>query len=177
MAMRGTADRYGTLAVAIHWVAALATLAQLGLGFAVAAAGDDAHRIALLQFHAPLGVLILALTAIRLVWWLFDRRPRNPAGQSRWQSFAAWTVQRLMVVITILAGVSGMGLLVRSGANLIVFGAAPGPLSDFTQYFQRYVHGAATFALAVLLVVHVAAALHHQFVRRDGVFGRIGLGA
>lgn len=176
MAMRGTADRYGTFAIGIHWIAAVATLAQLVLGFAVAAAGGDGHRIALLRIHAPLGVLVLALTAIRLVWWLLDRRPGNPSGQSRWQSFVAWAVQRLMVLVTILAGVSGMGLLVRSGANLIVFGAAPGPLPDFTQYFQRYVHGAATFALAALFVVHVAAALHHQFIRRDGVFGRIGLG-
>ncbi len=176
MPLRGTADRYGALAAGLHWIAALATLVQLALGFATVGAADDAHRAALLKMHAPLGVLILALTAIRIVWWLLDRRPANPTDQPRWQSRAAYAVHRIMVLLTILAGVSGLGLFVRSGANRIVFGSTPGPLPDFTPYFQLYVHGAAVLALVALLCLHVAAALHHHFVRHNRPFGRIGIG-
>lgn len=176
MALRGTADRYGKLATGLHWIVAVATIAQLGLGLATAAAADDAHRTALLRIHAPLGALILVLTAIRIVWWLLDRRPSDPPGQALWQSRMARTAHRLLVLITVIAAVSGMGLLVRSGANHIIFGAAAGPLPDFAPFFQRTVHGAATALLLALLGLHVLAALYHQFYRRDRLFARIGIG-
>ena len=177
MALRGTGDRYGNLAIALHWIAALAILVQLGLGFAVAGAADGLHRAALLRVHAPLGVLVLLLTAIRVLWWLFDRRPGAPAGLPRWQLRAAGFVHRLLLLVTALAAVSGMGLLVRSGANKVIFGGSPGPLPDFTPFFQLYVHRTAVILLVALLCLHLGAALHHHFFRHNRLFARIGIGA
>lgn len=175
MAWKGDSDRYGPLASALHWIAAAGTLALLVLGFAAAGASTDGARAAILRFHVPLGLLVFVLTLVRAVWWALDRRPEPPPGQPRWQARVAYATHLHLVLFTIVLGISGVGMMARSGAGPILFAGAPGPLADFSKYIQFSVHGTVAALLIALLFLHVLAALHHQFVRRDALFARIAL--
>ena len=177
MAWKSDENEYGRLRIALHWTSAAAILALLALGFTAANTAHPELQTNLLRAHVPLGVLVLVLTVIRIGWLLFDTRPSDPAGQPRWQAFAAHAVHRLLDLIVIVMGVSGIGLMVLSGAAAILFFGAPGSLPHFPDFKPMLVHGAAAFAMIGLLGLHVGAALYHQFARRDRLLARMGVGS
>ncbi|KAB2958210.1 MAG: cytochrome B [Rhizobiaceae bacterium] len=175
--MKSTADRYGTVAVAIHWLSAALVLVLLASGFRAAGTIDPTAKASLLRVHAVVGATVLVLTLARIAWWVFaDRRPAEAAGMPRLQARAARAVHLLFYVVLIGMAASGVGMLALSGAANILFGNAPGPLPDFMAYAPRIPHGLGALLLVALVLAHVAAALYHQFVMRDRLLARMGIG-
>lgn len=173
---KSTPDRYGAVAIAIHWVAAILIAALLITGFRVSGAADPAAKAALLRFHAAIGVAILVLTLARIAWWwLADRKPLPLAGQPPLLRGLASAVHVLFYVVTVGLAASGIGMMVLSGAGQIVFGGASGSLPDFWTYPPRIPHGVGVRVLIALLILHVGGALYHQFIRRDRLLARMGL--
>ncbi len=176
MTLKGKPGRYGSMAVALHWVSAIAILALLVLGFGAASTADAAQKAALLQLHVPLGALVLVLTVARAAWWFFDRRPDVPAGQQRWQRLTAHAVHALLYLVLIVMGISGIGLLLLSGAGGVLFFGASRPLPQFADFPPMLVHAAGAFTLAALICFHLVGALYHQFYRRNRLLARMGVG-
>jgi len=124
-----------------------------------------------------LGISVLVLTILRLAWWwLIDRKPLPPADMPRWQSRAATSVHGLFYVVILVMAASGIGMLVVSQAAQVLFFGAPRPLPDFDAYAPRIPHGIGGRLMVALICLHVAAALYHQFIRRDRLLRRMGLG-
>lgn len=177
MALKSTQDRYGAVAITIHWLAAALIVALLVTGFRVSGAADPAAKAAFLRFHAAMGVAILALTLGRIAWWWFaDRKPLPVAGQPAFLHRAAAAVHVLFYVVIIGLAASGIGMMVLSGAGTIVFGGASGALPDFWTYPPRVPHGIGVRVLIALLILHVGGALYHHFIRRDRLLARMGVG-
>jgi len=177
MAVKSTEDRYGTVAIAIHWVAAALIVALLITGFRVSGAADPAAKAAFLRFHAAMGAAILVLTLARIAWWWFaDRKPLPVAGQPPLLKRAATAVHVLFYVVIIGLAASGIGMMVLSGAGPVVFGGASGAMPDFWNYPPRVPHGIGVRVLIALLILHVGGALYHHFIRRDRLLARMGLG-
>lgn len=175
--MKSTSERYGTVARSLHWLSALLILGLMAAGFVAANTADPAAKAAILRLHVPIGLLVLALTLGRLAWWRFaDRRPAAVAGLPAWQRRAGGAVHALLYVAVLGLAASGIALMVLSGAGAILFGGASGPLPDLWQFAPRRGHAVLAVLLAVLLLLHVGAALHHHFVRRDGTMARMGIG-
>jgi cytochrome b561 len=88
---------------------------------------------------------------------------------------AARSVHGLVYLLIFLMATSGI-------ASLFAAGAIPALLSgqglpNFDEVIPRVAHGIMSKLLIGLLVVHVGAALYHQFIRHDRLLGRMGLGA
>jgi cytochrome b561 len=176
MSLKSTSTRYGAVAIAIHWLTALAIFGLLASGLVAANTGDAAQEIALLRGHAVMGVLVLVLTLMRILWWwLIDRLPAEMPGPV-WQQRAARVVHGLLYVVILVMAVSGLAMIALSGAGNILFGGAAPPLPDFWTYPPRFGHAVAARLMLVLLVGHIGAALLHQFVLRDRLLARMGLG-
>lgn len=177
MPAKSTPTRYGAVPIAIHWITALALIGLLISGFRAADMMDDVAKAAILRIHTAVGLAVLALTVARIVWWIaFDRKPAHPAGQPRGQQIATAAVHGLLYVALLLMAGSGVAMMALSGAGDIVWGGAAGPLPDFRQFAPRAGHGLGAFVLIALTLGHVAAALYHQFILRDRLFARMGLG-
>ncbi len=175
--LKSTADRYGTVAISIHWLSAVLILALLGSGFRAASTIDAAAKAEILRFHVPLAIVVLLLTALRIVWWWrFDLRPAAAQGSPRWQERAARVVHVAFYIVILGMVASGIGLMILSGAGPIVFGESAATLPDFTDYPPRVPHGGGARLLVALLVLHTGAALYHQFVQRDGLLRRMWYG-
>jgi cytochrome b561 len=171
MPARSTPTRYGAVPIAIHWITALALLGLLVSGFRAA------DKAAILRVHTAVGVAVLALTAARILWWIaVDRKPPYPASMPRWQEIASSAVHGLLYLAILLMAGSGIAMMALSGAADIVWGGAAGPLPDFMLYPPRIGHGLGAMVLIALVLAHVAAALYHQFVLRDRLLARMGLG-
>lgn len=172
MGLKSSSNRYGSVATAIHWISALAVILAFTAGLAMANVGVSPG---LLIAHIVLGDLVFLLTLLRLVWWwLADRRPPLPADQPRWQQIAAHAVHGALYVILILMATSGITTIILSGAIPALISGAP--LPDFAGLVPRVAHGIMSRILLLLFVAHVGAALYHQFVRRDHLLARMGIG-
>ena len=81
----------------------------------------------------------------------------------------------LLYALLILMASSGIATLLLSGAVPTILGG--GPVPDLSALIPRIAHGIMSKLLLALFLVHVGAALYHQFVRRDRLLARMGGGA
>lgn len=177
MPFKSTPSGYGTVAIVIHWVTALALIGLILSGWRAEDMADDAAKIGVLRIHTAVGMSVLLLTIARIVWWVaVDRKPAYPAGQPRWQQIASAAVHGLLYLALLLMAGSGIATMALSGAGEVVWGGSGAPLPDFRQFAPRGVHGLGASVLILLTTAHVAAALYHQFVLRDRLLARMGLG-
>jgi cytochrome b561 len=171
MSLKSTPTRYGTVTIALHWLTAAAILGLFITG-QLTETTDMAAKVAVLQWHAPLGLSVLVLTLARIAWWVWgDARPA-PMGKGL-QLTAAKLGHAAFYVLMIGMALSGIAMMALSGAGEVVFGGAATALPDFHDYLPRIPHGIGSKLLLALVVVHVAAAIWHQVVLKDGTMARM----
>jgi cytochrome b561 len=165
-------DRYSPRARQLHWGMAALLAALLATGF-LADAAPPADKALFLRLHLPLGILAGALALHRLAFAIGEAigKRRPPPATEGAQASIARSVHGLLYVAPIALAVSGIALSVLSGAPAAVFGSAPMP--EFWDFPPRAAHRVLAVAIAALIALHVAAALYHQFVKRDGLILRM----
>lgn len=173
MSLKSTHDRYGKVAVGIHWLSALAIVALLGSGIRADGATEAAEKIPFLRVHVALGITILVLTLCRIGWWWRADRKPTPLSMPALQGFVSRAVHVLFYIVILGMAASGIGLLVISGAGAIIYGGDASLLPDFWDYPPRTPHGIGAKIMIALFVLHAGAALYHQFVVKDGLLKRM----
>jgi len=177
MQWKSSPQRYGGVAIALHWVSALAILVMLASGLAAANAAEAGPKLAILSVHVSVGACVLMLTAMRIVWWIFlDRRPSSQAGVPGWQIAISRVVHYGLYAAIVVMLASGVALAILSGLIPILLGA-PAALPDFTIFAPRVAHGFVSWIMIGLLSLHILTALYHQFIRRDRLLARMGIGS
>jgi cytochrome b561 len=163
------------VAIAIHWASALAVILTFVAGFVVAETLPPGQGAPILLLHIALGLIVFALTMLRILWWMFaDKHPKAPAHQPAWQVRAAQAVHLGLYVLLVLMASSGITTLILSNAVPTLL--AGGPVPDFSELIPRVAHGIMSKILLALFVMHVGAALYHQMVKRDHLLARMGVG-
>lgn len=169
-------QRYSTIAIALHWLIALALAFQLALGFSMP---KDASGFALYQLHKSVGVTILLLTLARLAWRLTHRPP--PAVEGGFQGFLAKAVHVLLYVFMIGAPLAGWAMVSTdpTGIPTVLYGTIPWPhlpLPAGINEPAEEAHELLAWIGLALIVLHVAGALRHQFWLKDGLLRRMAPG-
>ena len=193
--MSSFSPRYTVVAILLHWMIAFAILANLGLGWWMHSAIEHSETrstaVAAFQIHKSIGLTVLLLSGVRLGWRLGHPPPALPAGMSRWEHLAARTMHGLFYGLMIAIPLSGwvyVSTQWRGDTPLQVptlwFGLFEVPhlfgldgashaLREQWAGWSFDTHWALAWSMAGLLVLHVAAALKHQFVNRDDVLARM----
>lgn len=179
---------YSTVAIALHWLTALAILALLAAGLwmtdAIRQPATKAFAFKVYQWHKSLGLIVLVLTVLRLSWRLVNPPPALPDGMSRFERMAAHFTHVAFYVLLVAIPLAGWAMVSASplGLPTIVFGLFEWPhlpavagLADkkSAEALFRVLHEWMAYGLIALLVLHVAAALKHHFVNRDDVLARM----
>lgn len=171
--LKSTPDRYGSVAVTIHWLTAILIVVLLSTGFNAADSADSATKAQFLRVHIPVAIIVFLLTAFRIYWWVArDRKPDPLPGLPRWQEVLARNVHFFIYLLIFIMVGSGIAMMVLSGAGPAVFGG-DGTLPDFRDFAPRAPHGIGANLLVLLLLAHIGAALYHQFIRRDRLISRM----
>jgi cytochrome b561 len=175
------AYRYGPVAIGLHWLLALGIVAALGVGWYMTGLPLSPQRLKLYNWHKWAGITILALSALRLLWRLTHRPPALPAAIANampaWQRGAHHGTHHLLYLLFFAVPLSGWAYSSSAGFPIVWFGVLP--LPDFVPVdrplseFLKPVHHWLSYALAALVAMHVAAAVKHHFVDRDGLLGRM----
>ncbi len=174
----GARERYHPLWVVAHWVAGILILVSLYGGIAVMRHVPNVapDKAGMLAGHAIAGIVILAFMLLRLILRATTKKPRPADVANVWLNRLRRTVHVSIYVVVLAMISTGIGTLGMSGAFPVVFGQ-PGTLPEsFWEYPPRLGHMFFSRVLLVLLALHVAGALYHQFVRKDGLIGRMWFG-
>ena len=169
--------RYTRTAIALHWLAAILIFAAFPLGLTMSDLPLSPLKLKLISYHKWLGVTIFLLAAARLAWRAAHTPPPPPDAMSAWQRRAASGLHHLLYLLLFAIPLSGWLMSSAKGFQTVYFGVLPLPdligkdkaLGDALQE----VHEMLNYGLLALVSAHVAAALKHQFIDRDGILARM----
>ena len=176
MMLGNSSRQYGLVAKLLHWLVALLILALIPLGnWLVRLDYFDRWYFRALEWHKALGIIVLALAAVRIVWSLFN--PAPVPNVSGWQRWLASATHRVLLLLTVLVPLAGYGISTAAGDGVSVFGImdvpAPLPKNESLRHWTTGVHYWTAYLTAALILLHVAAALKHHFLNRDDTLRRM----
>jgi len=170
--------RYDRVAALLHWGIGLLLLAEIAFGLLldeIAPRGTPA-RAGVINLHKSVGIVIGVLIVVRIAWRLGHRPPPWPATMSIRRQRAASLGHVLLyacMVVAPLAGYLGSNFS-KHGVRFFGVALAPwGPDWPAAYSFLVGLHDASTYLLLALTIGHVAMALKHALIERDGIFARI----
>jgi cytochrome b561 len=138
---------------------------------------ETGSREVLMLLHRSVGLLILALMVFRASWRLTHPAPPLPAGFPRIEALAAHADHALLYLLFLVMPLSGYLNAAAAGHWVSFFGlfAIPPLMPENPRLSQvaAAVHLTGQFVIYALVGVHVAAALMHRFVRRNGILERM----
>ena len=165
--------RFTLLQRILHWLMAVAVLAMLFIGVGMVSTVAPKY-LPMIGIHESLGVTILVLALLRLAVRLRDGAPPLPADLPEPMRLAAHLSHYALYALMIGMPLIGWAMLSAAVYPVVAFGGvrlpAILPQSDFLHTLLWNAHHYLAFAFFALILMHVAAALFHLLVRRDGVF-------
>ena len=178
--------RYATLTIVLHWLIAALLAFEVALGLNMEDARGTA-KFTVFQLHKSVGITILLLVLLRIVW-RFRRRP-PPLTATGWERTLAKIVHGAFYLLLLALPVSGWIVVSASkiAVPTLLYGTIPWPhLPGFAtmtagakeawNHTAEFVHVNLVTVLYGLVALHVAGALKHHFIDRDGDMARIAPG-
>ena len=171
-------QRYSTIAMLFHWLVALLIIGAFIMGLVMTdMPGITPTKLKYYSWHKWAGVTILGLAALRLLWRLTHRPPAYPASMPSWQKNAANGLHGLLYVLMFAVPLSGYFYTLSAGFPVVYFGVLELPVliapNPELKPLLKSIHYWLNMTLAASVLMHLAAALKHQFIDRDGVLKRM----
>lgn len=170
-------DHYSTVSLILHWLIAVLVIGQILLIMAHDATAGPLSR-EFVQIHKSVGLGILVLTLGRIGWRFANPAIPLPSTMKRWEKLLARASHGLFYVALIVLPLTGWAASSAAGREIVWFGLFNWPLlpieggRDVARGLME-LHGIAVKGLYVLLALHIAGALKHQFIDRDNVLRRM----
>ena len=174
-----TAQRYTGIAMLLHWLIALLLVGSFSIGLYMVGLKFSPQKLTLYSYHKWIGVTAFSLAVLRLLWRLTHRPPDLPISMPRWQVAASHASHMLLYLFLIATPLSGWLYSSAAGVPTVPFGIAALQLPDLLDKDRelaallKFVHMAINYSLGALICLHIAAALKHQLIDRDGIMSRM----
>lgn len=178
MSLRNTTTDYGLIAIALHWLVAVAVIGLFGLGLWMTGLEYyDAWYRRGPELHKGIGILLFFAVAFRLAWRLLDPAPRPEPTHAAWERRLAGIAHILLYTLLFAVMIAGYLISTADGRPISVFGLfdVPATLSGLPEQedIAGEVHEWLAFALIGLAALHALAALKHHFIDRDRTLARM----
>lgn len=172
-----TSARYTRPAIAFHWLLALLITGSFVFGLYMVDLPFSPARLKQYNWHKWAGITILTLSALRLLWRLAHRPPALDSTTPVWQARASQAAHAFLYALFFAAPLAGWAYSSAAGFPVVYFGLfqLPDLVSRSPELAEtlKLVHQILTYSLAALVVLHVAAALKHQWIDRDRLLARM----
>lgn len=174
----GETQGYSAVARTFHWVTAALVLTMLPIGIAMATF-DLGPQVEdpLYHIHRSIGALVLVIVLLRLIYRLLNPAPPLPSDMPAWQHFAAlvthWGLYALLIVQPIVGWIATSAY--RAPTLFFWLFELP-PIWPENRAFSEamfVVHRSIGITIAILISVHIGAALYHHFVLKDRILSRM----
>jgi cytochrome b561 len=172
---------YGATAKGLHWFLGAALVGVFAVGWYMTGLPFSPQRLKLYNWHKWAGVAVLAFSAFRLVWRFTHRPPALPsavqAAMPAWQRAAHHGTHGLLYALFLAVPLIGWAYSSAAGFPIVFLGLVPLPdllpVDPELAESIKPLHKFSAYALAVLVVLHIAAAFKHHFIDRDGLLARM----
>ena len=180
MGLHNTNSEYGALAKWLHWLVAIGIFALIALGLQQAGMERGPEKSEIRFIHGSIAMLLLLLMTVRILWRWRSDVPPHPEGLPAWQKLGAHVVHWGIYIAVFVQLASGAMTVATGGRALPFFGLFSIPLpvaeDDDKHHFWEEIHEFAWKTLAILVAVHILAALYNQFVLKNDVLKRMTTG-
>lgn len=181
-----TRSRYSSIAIALHWIIAVAILLNIVLAlwfsslFATGEPAEQALGGTIVGIHKSIGLTVLFLSVFRLGWRIVHGFPPLPAHLATWERLLARANHIAFYVLMIAIPLIGWLMVSASPSNrpLVFFGLFNVPQlpiadSEAVSDTLSEAHELLAWITLALVVLHVAGALKHHLLDRDDVLARM----
>lgn len=170
--------RFSAVNQAFHWLTVLLMMAILPIAWIMISLPKDAPtRDAWFTTHKTIGLLILALTVLRILWRFIDVPPRMSGLVGAFHRVSGHIVHGLLLVVLLVMPISGYLLSTFAGKPPVLFGLWPLPALVAKDMDSAKIAGAVhvftQWAVYALVILHVGGVAYHIVFGRTGVLGRI----
>ena len=169
---------YTGTAKLLHWAILALLVVQFILAWTMPHIRRDTQPDTLINLHFSFGVVVLAVAVLRLGWRMTHAEPAPLDGLPPWQVQSARVMHWLLYLLLLVSPILGWMSASWRGFPVSLFGLIELPKLMATRApgfrWSGDVHGIlSNYVLLTLVGLHVAAALYHYFIRRDGVLQRM----
>jgi cytochrome b561 len=178
MANNVSVRRYDKVAIALHWLVAVGVFVMVGLGwYMVDIPKGTPPRAFFYNLHKSIGVTVAIIVLVRVVWRWNHQPPPLPVATASWVVNASRLSHSLLYALLVLMPVAGFTASNFTKYGVTYFGLFKiGPLfaenKALYELFQG-IHHAASEVLVIVIGIHIAGALKHLLIDKDGVFFRM----
>ncbi len=174
---RNSSGAYGWVSWVFHWGMGMMIIGLIVIGYQAAQLPPAAEKVALLWWHKSFGLLALVLVGARLAWRRANPPPALPDAMSQLRHRLAQISHFTLYALMVIQPLSGVIMSRAAGypSPFFALGKVP-PMAAENEALSgamHTVHEYGWWLLALLISLHLAAALHHHFVLRDGVLRRM----
>lgn len=177
MILRNTAELWGGVSQALHWLIVLLILGQGTVGLLMVEMRNGPDKIQIYALHKSFGLTLLALVVLRLLWRLLAGAPRPLPGTPAWQAHIARATHWLLYGLLLAIPLSGWVFNSAAGFPLQWFRAFNLPAiagkDDALRELAGEVHALLFWILIAIAAVHAAAAFYHHLFLRDATLARM----
>ena len=168
-------SRYHPALRSLHWLIAVLVIAALFFATFVMAPRPNADpaKLFMLAKHMAAGLTVLLLTLVRLGVRPRTRRPAPVLSGISLADRIVPYVHRVFDALLLAVTGSGIALALASHLPAAVLGSRGALPATFATLPAHALHVFVARVLAGVVALHVVGALYHQFILRDGLFGRM----
>ena len=177
-----TSSKLSTRTLLLHWVVGIMMLVLLTTGIYM----EQNAAYALYPWHKSFGVLIIIFVALRIVWRFKNGWPPPIRDYVPWEKMLSKIVHYVLIIGTVIMPISGFMMSALGGHGVALFGLElvarnPDPINP-QEVIPLYaplaniahtLHGVAGYSLVVAVLLHLAGALKHHVVDKDGTLRRM----
>lgn len=177
-----TPTKFSPITLTLHWIVGLTIIGMLAVGIYM----EEEGVYELYPIHKSIGFILLFFIIARVVWRIKNKWPVPAAPRAGWEHKLALLVHWVLILSTLLMPISGLMNSVLGGHGLSVFGLEifapnfsvddPGktlPINYELSKLGAAIHVYVGYTLIAAIVLHVAGALKHHLVDKDGTLKRM----
>lgn len=177
MPAKNSLDQWGGFSIGLHWLMFLMVAGMGAVGLWMTDLPTGPLKIQVYTLHKSFGLTVFALTLLRMGWRLYAGVPKPVPGTPAWQNAIATLTHGSLYALLLAIPLSGWLFNSAAGFPLRWFGLFAVPsLSAYDKglkAFARETHETLFYVLAVVVLVHAAAALYHHYFQRDHTLARM----
>ncbi len=178
---RNTHERYGAVAMALHWSIVILFLAFYVLAYSVkSTAGYDSEMGQThLYLHKPVGIAVLALVAVRVWWRSINVEPPLPISMPESHKLMAHWTHWALYAFMFVQPISGMSMDTFRDRAVTIFDTPIFPAvmekNDYlaNHYADMLHNDYMDWIIALVVAAHAGAVLKHHFIDKDDVLTRM----
>jgi len=178
MLWKNNTNRFGFIAVALHWLVSLPVFILFALGWWMTELDyyDSWYKLGP-WWHKSIGVLLFLTVALRLCWRFLSPPPKPLSSHQPWEIKIAHAVHLLLYLLLFVTMLSGYLISTADNRPIEVFGwfSVPATITSIPEQedVAGLVHLIVASTLIGLVSLHAAAALKHHFIDRDRTLKRM----